>query len=188
MSSLERALIEVARTLSDQGIAYMVIGGLANAVWGEARATVDIDVTVWVVEDDIPNVISLLEESFRPVIEDPVTFVRETGVLPLETEDGVRIDLIFGKLPYEKEAIERAVLIKIAGQAVSFCTPEDLILHKIISERDRDLQDARGVSLRQMMNLDFDYLEPRILELSNVLERPEIWKLWVKWKQEAKGT
>ena len=35
MNSLERALINLADILSANNIPYMIIGGMANAVWGE---------------------------------------------------------------------------------------------------------------------------------------------------------
>lgn len=46
MTSQEQALVRLARRLSDLEVPYMVIGGVANAVWGEPRATLDIDVTL----------------------------------------------------------------------------------------------------------------------------------------------
>ncbi len=185
MTPLDTTLVKLAQTLSDNKIPYMVIGGMANAVWGEPRATLDIDVTIWVDEDATANVVSILSGLFRSLITDHISFVRETNVLPLESEDGVRVDLIFGKLPYEQEAIARAVEVAIENVPVRVCTPEDLILHKIISDRERDINDARGVTIRRMSSLDISYLEPRIRELSDALDRPEIWNLWATWKKNA---
>ena len=47
MTPIEHALVSFARILSENEIPYMIIGGMANAVWGEPRATIDIDVTIW---------------------------------------------------------------------------------------------------------------------------------------------
>jgi hypothetical protein len=185
MTVLEDTLIKLTRVLERNAVPYMIIGGLANAIWGEPRATVDIDATVWVAEDRFDAIVSILQKKFRSRVPDPVSFLRETHVFPLESEGGVLIDLIFGFLPFEKEAIDRAVGIQVCGISVRFCTPEDLILHKIISERKRDLDDASGVIIRQLKRLDFSYLEPRIRELAEALERPEILDLWKRWKQEA---
>jgi len=187
MTSLERALVRLALTLSANGIPYMIIGGMANAVWGQPRATLDIDATIWVDDEEIGQTVSLLAKVFRPLVSDPSEFIHDTRVLPLQSQDGVRIDLIFGTLPYEREAIDRAVELTIGGSPVRFCTPEDLILHKIVSERERDLADARGVTLRRIKSLDLAYLDSRIRELADALERPEIWHSWEKWKEEAEG-
>jgi hypothetical protein len=185
MSVLEKALVKLARTLSENAIPYMIIGGMANAVWGEPRATLDIDATVWVRDEEIDKTVAWLHKVFRPLVSDPADFIRDTRVLPLESEGGIRIDLIFATLPYERQAIGRAVEIAVEAFPVLFCTPEDLILHKIISKRKRDQADARGVTLRQLKSLDLAYLDPRIRELAEALDRPEMWQSWEQWKEEA---
>ena len=182
MSALENALTSLARFLGTENIGYMVIGGMANAVWGEVRATLDVDATIWVEDSEIENFVSALKTHYDPLVTDPRAFIAETRVLPLQTRDGIRIDLIFGALPYEKDAIDRAVEISVADTPVKFCTAEDLILHKIISDRPRDLDDAHGIICRRRETLDLGYLDPRIQELSDALERPEIMLRWKKWK------
>jgi Nucleotidyltransferase of unknown function (DUF6036) len=181
MNAQERALQALCLALDDARLPYMLVGGQANAVWGEPRATLDIDVTVWA--EGRPNAVSQLTVRFRALVAEPETFVRETRVLPLESADGVRIDVIFGMLPFEEEAIKRARPIRVAAMEVRVCTPEDLILMKILSDRERDIADARGVALRRMDDLDLEYLEPRIEELATLLERPEIRTRWAQWKK-----
>jgi predicted nucleotidyltransferase len=184
MSDLEQTLIELASKLKEGGISYMVIGGIANAVWGEPRVTLDIDVTIWVPVSEASKIVSLLEALCRPLVPDPADFVQRTSVLPMQAKGDVRIDLIFGSLPFEKEAIERAVEVEVGETSVRFATPEDLIITKIVSERQRDADDVRAILSRQRSRLDFTYLDPRISKLSGVLERPEIWRLWLDWKNE----
>lgn len=48
MGQLEEALRAVMSVLEELGLPYMLIGGMANLVWGEARTTQDIDLTVHV--------------------------------------------------------------------------------------------------------------------------------------------
>jgi hypothetical protein len=60
MNSLERALIDLAGVLSGNNISYMIIGGMANAVWGEPRSTIDIDATIWLDEKDAEHVVTLM--------------------------------------------------------------------------------------------------------------------------------
>lgn len=187
MSVLESALLGLARVLEERKIPYMVIGGLANAVWGEPRATLDIGVTVWVEDGEIARVVDDLTSAFRALNPDPVAFVRQTRVLPLESAEGVRMDVIFGLLPFEREAIRRAVPVAIGGRSVRFCTAEDLVLMKIISSRDRDQADARAIVLRRLADLDLAYLEPRIAELAALVARDDIKLRWEEWKGSAAG-
>lgn len=185
MTVLEQALTNLAEFLEDQEIPYMVIGGFANIIWGEPRATIDIDVTIWVLKQEIEKTISMFEGKYETRVPEPSVFVRETHVLPLESREGVYIDIIFGSLPYEEAAIHRSIEVDILKRPVRFCSPEDLILHKIISSRDTDLTDVQGITLRQIRNLDLEYMEPRIKELSNELERTEIWEYWIRCKHKA---
>lgn len=178
MTGQEAALASLARILDASAIPYMVIGGHANALWGEPRATIDIDVTIWLPESGVPRLVADLAPAFRPRVADPEAFVRETRVLPVATGDGLGVDLIFGLLPFEEQAIARARPVKIEDQEVRFCTAEDLILLKIVSTRERDLEDVRGVVRAQGTDLDREYLEPRIRELAELLERPEILDFW----------
>ena len=185
MNILESALTDLAKLLSDNAVPYMVIGGMANAVWGEPRATIDVDITIWVPEENIKDFTAVLTRKYDCLVQDSFGFIQKTRVLPLKTKQGVRIDLIFGALPFEKEAIERAVKKTVNRNPVFFCTSEDLILQKIISNRTKDSEDVKAIIFRRLKELDIDYLEPRIQELSDILERPEIWESWQKWRKEA---
>lgn len=181
MTPLDRAIHEITAALDSVQIAYAVIGGIANAIWGEPRATIDVDVTVSVDDADLPRIVGIMGRHFRTAVSDPVAFVRQTRVLPLDTADGVRIDVIFALLPFELEAIRRAKDIAIAGRTVRVVTPEDLILMKIISERPRDIADAEAIVRRRTRQLDRRYLDPRIRELASALERDEIVERWRRW-------
>jgi hypothetical protein len=185
MTSQEDALARVAAFLDRTQVPYMVIGGIANLVWGEARATVDIDVTVLVPPERMSAFIDLVGRDFQLLVEDPVRFVTETRVLPVADTSGVRIDLVFGLLPFEEEAVRRAASVQAAGRSIRVCTPEDLILMKIISERPQDLDDARAIVRRRLRELDLSYLEPRIREMASLLEREEIQQRFQAWKAEA---
>lgn len=185
MTAQENALAHLTTTLSRLGVPHMLIGGLAATVWGESRSTIDIDVTVWVEEQDIPRVVAAIvsTKDLSPLPRDPAAFIRETRVLPLRGLGGVRIDLVFGILPFEKSAIRRAVRRQVAGVEVPVCTAEDLILHKIISDRARDLEDIEGILRRRFRELDLRYLEPRIAELATLLEKAEIRARWRAWTE-----
>jgi hypothetical protein len=184
MTPLDHAVRDITGTLESLRIAYAVVGGIANAVWGEPRATIDVDVTVAVDEDDLPTTIPAIARNFRVPVPDPVAFVQQTRVLPLDTADGVRIDVIFALLPFELDAIRRARDVTIADRTVHVVTPEDLILMKIISERPRDVADAEAIVRRRIGDLDMAYLEPRIRELATALERDAIVDRWRKWTRD----
>lgn len=47
---LLKALRRAVQFLEREGIPFVVVGGLANAVWGEPRATRDVDLKVYIGE------------------------------------------------------------------------------------------------------------------------------------------
>jgi hypothetical protein len=185
MTAQEDALAEITSFLDRQDVQYMVIGGIANLIWGEPRATLVVDVTVLVPPDAIDSFIESVGREFTILVKDPSDFVRDTRVFPVSMPSGVRIDLIFGLLPFEEEAVRRAARVEAAGRTIRVCTAEDLILMKIISDRPRDIDDARAIVRRRLHALDLAYLEPRVMEMASLMERDDITTRWRAWKAEA---
>ena len=191
MGQLEDALHSVVSVLEGQGLPYMLMGGMANLVWGEARTTQDIDITVQVDPAQLSDTVTRLTQIFRALPENPLAFVKRTRVLPIVTANGIRADLIFAELPYQEQAIRRARPVTLGDRAVRVCSPEDLIIHKIISERSKDLDDVRGIVRTQGSHLDRAYLDPLVFGLAADLGRPEIHRyylsLWRKPRRRQKG-
>jgi hypothetical protein len=73
----------------------MLIGGLALSAWAIPRATLDIDLTLWVSAEDMDRVCTRLASTFLSRASHPGEFVRQTRVLPVSTASGTRIDFIF---------------------------------------------------------------------------------------------
>lgn len=174
MSSLEGTLVRIVRFLKAQKIPYMVIGGVANLFWGIPRSTLDIDITIQVKDAAQNKLIHQIKRKYRFRVKNPLSFIARTNVLPLEDTNGIRIDLIFAKIPYEFEAIQRSRKVSISGETVQISSPEDLIIHKIISDRLRDREDVRGIISLLGSKLDQTYLRPKIKELTKTLEKPDL--------------
>ena len=174
LADLEGVLADLAQRLGDGGVSYMVIGGMANAVWGYPRSTIDIDLTVLLDSSEAPKLVETLGAQYECRVSNSEGFVAETRVLPMRHSSGVQVDLIFALLPFEEEAISRSVNIEIQGIPVHYCTPEDLVQPKIVSTRERDRQDVREILKRRHASLDRSYLDPRVHELAVLLERPEL--------------
>jgi hypothetical protein len=177
MKSLIAALKTFASFLDANQVPYMVIGGLANMQWGEPRTTFDIDITIYLEEKELQSFLVKFPADYQSLIQDPITFIAKNRVLPVkDLKNDVRIDLIFGILPFEKEAIDRARPVDINGTLIRYCTLEDLILHKIISERPKDKLDVESLVEKNRNKLDMAYLAPRVKSLAALLENPDIYK------------
>ncbi len=128
----------------------MIIGGQSVLVHGEPRLTKDIDVTLGIGVDEWRRIEGVVRESgWQYLISDVEDFVKETMVLPvIDEKSGIRIDFIFSFSPYERQAIKRAIEIDLEGVAVKFAALEDVVVHKVVARRPRDVEDAKNVLLK----------------------------------------
>jgi len=178
MHDLFTALASITNFLRVRGIPHMVVGGLANLVWGQARLTEDVDLTIWDASANLdPCIKDLTEAGFVVVPPDPAAFAATMRVLPLQAPNGIKIDLILAMLPMEKTAIERALPLRIGPTEVPVCTAEDLIILKAVSTRLKDQEDVRGIIDRMGKRLDLTYLLPILRELGILLDHGGIAEL-----------
>src|SRR5258706_6775810 len=145
MTPLETALVELATALEDRGLPYVLIGGLAVSLSGEPRATLDVDISVWAAPERMDAAVEFLCTRFRALRASPRDFVERHRVLPVETTNGIRADIIFALLPIEREIIQRAVQKPIGDRTIPVASVEDLLFMKLLSTREKDLADARAL-------------------------------------------
>jgi hypothetical protein len=154
-----KAAAEIQRRLRESDIPSVLIGGLAVALWGEPRLTRDIDLKVALGRDDTDRLLGALRSEWEPLAADPAHALEQFGVLFLLTPGGVRFDLLLAQNPFDDAAIERGRVVVIEpGVEIVTCTPEDLIIYKLVSTRPLDHEDARRVAVRQGDALDDEYV------------------------------
>ena len=154
----ERLLERIANALDGTGIPYMVIGGQAVLLYGEPRLTKDIAITLGVDLDRLADVLRIIKSIDLKPLVDPDTFTRQTMVLPCaDPTTGIRVDLIFSFTPYEQQAMTRVKAVKVGGADIRFASLEDLIVHKMIAGRPRDIEDVRSVLVKNA-GVDLPYI------------------------------
>jgi hypothetical protein len=152
-------LRRIAERLDASELEYLVIGGQALLLYGEPRLTQDIDITLGVGPEALDRLQTIVKQlGLRLLVEEVEPFVQRTWVLPVQDPDsGIRVDFIFSSSEYEREAMRRARSVTIEGYPIRFASLEDLIVHKVVAGRPRDLEDLRGV-LRRQRDVDRDYV------------------------------
>lgn len=166
----QKLLAKVAQKLSRLRIPYMVIGAQAVLLYGEPRLTKDIDITLGIGVDKLEQIISLVRFLRLKILVDTFEdFVKKTMVLPvMDEKSGIRIDFIFSFSPYERQAIERAKNVKIVTTTVKFASLEDVVIHKVIAGRARDIEDIKAVLLKNP-KYDYQYVAKWLREFDNTL-------------------
>lgn len=164
-------LARIAQALDERAIPYMVIGGQAVLLYGEPRLTRDIDITLGVDVDALPAVLDVSRSAGLEPLVDPAEFVTRTMVLPcLDPGSGIRVDMVFSFTPYESAAIGRSRAVEIGGRPVRYAAPEDLIVHKMLAGRPRDLEDVRSIVVRQPA-LDREFVRNALADFDDALGR-----------------
>lgn len=148
----------------------MVIGGQAVLLYGEPRLTKDIDITLGVGVDQLDRIKAIVDRlGLRYLTKSVDDFVKETMVLPvIDQKSGIRIDFIFSFSPYERQAIEKARNVPLGRTQVKFASLEDVIIHKMIAERPRDIEDVQSMLLKNP-GYDSRYIEKWLSEFDSAL-------------------
>ncbi len=168
----KQLLERLALALDAGGFPYMVIGGQAVLLYGEPRLTRDVDLTLGADLDRLGELIGLVAAAGLKPLVNPETFTRDTLVLPCEDPaTRIRVDFVLSFSPYERQAIERARTVVMGRAQVRFASPEDLIVHKMVAGRPRDLEDVRGI-LAKTPHVDLAYVRRWLDEFGRALEQP----------------
>lgn len=155
----ERLLKKIAFHLKKASIPYMVIGGQAVLLYGEPRLTRDIDITLGMGVDGLDRVKKVIPiVGLESLVQKEKEFVERNMVLPtIDRRSGIRVDFIFSFSPYERQAIERAKDIRLGRSFVRFASLEDVVIHKVIAGRAKDLEDVKSILLKNP-KYDFVYI------------------------------
>ncbi len=173
-TSMAGALRALADALDEIPALSMIIGGIAVIAAGVPRETIDIDATILGRTSDLELVLeALARQQIVPRIADAIRFAQERQLLLLVHEpSGVTMEISFAWLPFEEEALSRAVMTDFSGVSLRVAIPEDLIVYKAAAWRDRDRSDIERLLTLHGDRIDLDRVRRLIVEIAAVLEDP----------------
>jgi hypothetical protein len=146
---------------------YAVAGGLAVSVWGEPRATFDVDVFVAAETGRADHLRAAIRQEPAFLLDpETLTLPPYTVIVRAHLPDRpsaepglILVDFILLDSALARSLLSRRVSFDLGGQPIWICSAEDLILLKLLAGRFKDLQDARGVLALRQTQLDFAYLQ-----------------------------
>ena len=186
MNELTRLALELQTFFESRRWSFCIIGGIAVQHWGEPRFTKDVDITLLTGFGAEESFVDGCLTTFESRVSDAREFALQNRVLLLRSKQGIGIDIALGALPFEDQAVKRALKIEIeAGASLRLCTAEDLIVMKAFASRPLDWNDVRGILVRQgTRNLDWAYIRRQLQPLCEVKETPEIMTQLEKLRRE----
>ncbi|MGZ3748757.1 MAG: hypothetical protein ACXVCD_15590 [Pseudobdellovibrionaceae bacterium] len=149
--NLRKTLQEAHALLEQQGVTHALIGGFALAVYGQHRATIDVDF--------------LADGVKRELIKS--SFLAKGFVLKYESPEVLQfvgpgfVDILLANRPLSQEMLKHAIRNQELG--IYVVRPEDIIGLKIQAYKNdsrRELQDKADIQkLLQLPNLDFNLIK-----------------------------
>ncbi|MBI4586930.1 MAG: hypothetical protein HY717_23200 [Planctomycetes bacterium] len=163
-------------------IDYMVMGGWAVQVWGRPRPTYDVDFTLSISDNDLKNFLKslaardfIVADEFLRGFKDDLSGLAKVQVSLFEFPDPIRVDLFIVQSEYQKTAFKRRLQMTMFGRLAWVISAEDLILHKLVARRHKDLAAVEEIFEihRGTDRLDGKYLKhwAKLLSVSDLLEQ-----------------
>lgn len=147
-------LAEAISIVEREGVPYLMIGGIASAVWGEPKPIRDIDLFVRE-RDALRTLDAFARAGYHTEHADPEWLLKAV-------KDDVLVDVIYNvnkEVCIDDEMLERGVPREVEGTKLRVVAPEDLVVALAISNKDDTTYwyDALSV-LGSDTELDWRYL------------------------------
>ncbi len=164
--------VDIARRLADAlekaALPYAIGGALALAYYAVPRATVDVDINVFIPPaTELPSLLHTLQEAgFAPdaaasTIERQATTEGQfRGYI-----DGLRVDVFVPAIDYYTELQQRRRQVPLSGRPAWVLGPEDIAILKLMFYRRKDLADVESLLREQGETLDLKFVADKLREL-----------------------
>lgn len=158
--------------LDRAGIPYAIVGSVASSIYGEPRATNDVDMLIMIRPEDVPSLVAAFpEEEFDLAPADAIReeLRRPSGAhLNVIAQDVMMKADLYPSPRHDEDWLTRRRKSTIAGRVVWIAAPETVVLHKLLFLREdggeRHVRDIRGM-LRGTDDMDRQWLEQQIARL-----------------------
>lgn len=176
LAELEDAVRAILAWSETSRVPILIIGGVAVSILSKPRTTRDVDVVAWLPDPGEWRAFLVNAERHGIVsrIPDALEFSLKSRVLLLKHDpSGVPIDVSMGALPFEENAVRRAVLTEVGAIRIPLPIPEDLIVMKAVAHRSRDMVDIESI-LSAHAKLDEKWVTSTLHAFAEALDTPEI--------------
>ena len=189
-SPVAELLADLGRGLRQAEARWYLFGARAAMIYGVARLTADVDVTVRLSASTTTEALTdvLKQHRFTLRATDPA-FLAVTRVLPLVHEpSGLPVDVVLAGPGLEELFLERAVPRVIDGVAVPVASAEDLIVMKVLAARPKDIDDVIAIVATQGDALDERRVRETLVALEESLGQSDLVRVLDAAIAQARGT
>ena len=177
-------LRSVIETLERLGLPYIIGGSVASSIYGEARSTRDVDVSVMLPLEQVGSFVQAFQSLdyyvFADAIIDAVIARQPFNII--DAQSGYKADIFVvdpqHPTPLEQRALQRRrrqVYDETSGAQAVFYSPEDVIVYKLKyyleGRMPKHLRDIGAMLVVQGEALDYDY----IAEWAERIGAADVW-------------
>jgi hypothetical protein len=150
---LDEKVIAIDATFTNAEIAHAFGGALALAYYAEPRATIDIDVNVFVPPSDVDLVAATLARLGVAIDDDARMQARRDGQVRVWW-NRTPLDLFFSYDRFHDEAATRVRRVPFGDATIAILAPEDLLVCKVVFDRRKDWIDVEQMLVMTAGELD----------------------------------
>jgi hypothetical protein len=173
-SPLAELLADLHRALTSLGLRWYLFGAQAAILYGVARLTADVDVTVDAAA--LPSAVlvdRLAAAGFELRVLDAERFVERTRVLPLlHTRSRLPLDVVLAGPGLEELFLSRVEERRVGDLRVPVASAEDLIAMKILAGRSKDVDDV--ATILRARPIDSERVRSTLRLLGQALDRRDL--------------
>ncbi len=175
-SPLAEVLADLGRAFAAIGVRWYLFGAQAAILYGAARLSADVDVTVALGDRRVAELLATLDASgFEARVPEPVSFAEESRVLPVvHRSTRMPADVVLAGPGLEERFLARAETRAIEDVVVPVASASDLVVMKLLAGRPQDLEDAIAVLRVQGDGLDAAAARATLGELERALDRRDL--------------
>jgi hypothetical protein len=172
-------LADLHAALRRIGARWYLFGAQAAILYGAARLTADVDVTIDPGALPTSTIMDELQRAgFVLRVADAERFVERTRVLPLLHErSGIPCDVVLAGPGIEDLFFERTCVRVVEGLEVPVVAADDLVAMKILAGRPKDLDDVAAIVRAQGGGLDLVRARETLGLLEQALDRRDLLPL-----------
>ena len=177
-------LRSVIETLERLGLPYIIGGSVASSIYGEARSTRDVDVSVMLPLEQVGSFVQSFQSLGYHVFADAIidAIIARQPFNIIDAQSGYKADIFVvdpqHPTPLEQQALQRRrrqVYDETSGAQAVFYSPEDVIVYKLKyyleGRMPKHLRDIGAMLVVQGEALDYDY----IAEWAERIGAADVW-------------
>ncbi len=155
------AALDIAEAFERAQVSYAIGGALAYGIWAVPRATVDVDVNLFVADAALPRVFSILRDLGISLDEEEARARQLREGMFLGKWGYFRIDLFTPSIDFSWEAERTRVRHTIGSREAWFLSAEAIAVFKLLFFRPKDLVDLERL-VAVHAELDVAYVRRQI--------------------------